>query len=100
MTLTQWRLARMAAFRIGRYRVAAPPVCSVRWTDRDWMNAALFSDPRLNGFDDGRPDTPPAKPESCDDLSLDSVAGVAQALGLGIDEARRLLAAHQPEDWQ
>lgn len=37
---------------------------------------------------------------ACDNLSLDRVAGLAQALGLGIDETRRLLAANQPEDWQ
>lgn len=42
----------------------------------------------------------PREPESCDNLSLDRVAGLAQALGLGIDETRRLLAANQPEDWQ
>ena len=42
----------------------------------------------------------PREPEACDNLSLDRVAGLAQALGLGIDETRRLLAANQPEDWQ
>ena len=38
--------------------------------------------------------------ESCDNLSLDSVRGVADTLGVGIDEARRLLAHNRPEDWQ
>lgn len=38
--------------------------------------------------------------ESCDHLSLDSVRGVADTLGVGIDEARRLLAHNRPEDWQ
>lgn len=47
-----------------------------------------------------RPDTPPAETASCDNLSLDSVAGLAQALALSIDETRRLLAHNQPEDWQ
>lgn len=47
-----------------------------------------------------RPDTPPAETASCDNLSLDSVRGVADTLGVGIDEARRLLAHNRPEDWQ
>lgn len=42
----------------------------------------------------------PREPESCDNLSLDSVRGIADTLGVGIDEARRLLAHNHPEDWQ
>jgi hypothetical protein len=39
-------------------------------------------------------------PQSCDNLSLDSVRGVADTLGVGLDEARRLLAHNRPEDWR
>lgn len=40
------------------------------------------------------------EPTACDNLSLDSVRGIADTLGVGLDEARRLLAHNQPEDWR
>lgn len=42
----------------------------------------------------------PREPEACDNLSLDTVRGIADILGVGIGEARRLLAHNCPEDWQ
>lgn len=54
MTRAEWRAARLAAYRAGAYVFRAPPVCTVRWNERDWCKFVRFTDRTLTGFDDGR----------------------------------------------